>query len=324
MGSPFAGYSGPLSQGKRLLARDVIGAQLGLADVGDIWYVDAGNGSDTAYKKNDPDQPLATVGAALAAATADQDDVIVITGSNSTGRTSESAIIDWNKRRTHIVGNGPPRKINQRQGIGVAASASSGFTVSANNCMFANISIAAFADTDVMVEVTGDYNTFMNVHFQGIGHATPAGETGARALLLTGAEENEFYSCTFGLDTVERTAANATVEQTGTCARNKYVDCDFLIFVDGSSAAAVHFKADTGNCYERYLIFDRCNFLNADTASSTTLTTAFDLSTTGNGTVFLRDSWSKGASDWANNFDALFLTMPIADTDDGGLTKIGT
>ncbi|OGY27938.1 MAG: hypothetical protein A2Z42_04260 [Candidatus Woykebacteria bacterium RBG_19FT_COMBO_43_10] len=254
--------------------------------------------------------------------TADQDDVCVIAGSSSTGRTAETAAITWAKRRTHIIGNGPARSINPRNGMAFAASISPGLTISANNCSFTNISIATFEDNNVLVEVTGEYNTFNNVHFQGIGHATAGDDTAARSLLLTNAEENEFNNCTIGLDTVTRSAANASLELTGSCPRNIFRHCYFPAYCDAATPTFV--KSDTGNAHERFLIFEDCIFNNADTGSSTTMTVAMDLSSTGNGTVFLKDSWCKGATDWTNTFNNLFVTMPLADTDEGGLTKIGT
>ena len=313
-------YIPALKQGHKIMPENIAG-MIGLPSVGRIFYVDPGvsaSGSgrsvNTAFK---------TVAEAYAVAGADNDDVIIIAGTSSTGRTTEAAAITWAKRRLHLIGNGPARQINPRNGVGVAATdTASAFIISANNCIFQNISFAAFVDTDVLVEVTGDYNTFNNVHFQGIGHATPAGETGARSLLLTGAEENEFNGCTIGLDTVTRTTSNASLELTGSCARNIFRGCLFPIYT--SSAAALFVKSDTGNAHERFLIFEDCIFNNADTGSSTTMTVAMDLSSTGNGTVFLKDSYVKGCTDWTNTFNNLWVTMPVSDTDEGGITKIGT
>lgn len=313
-------YIPALKFGHKIYPEDIAG-MIGLPSVGNIYYVDPGTGSDSAGGRTREDA-FATLRTAYAALTADQDDVVVICGSTSTGRTSETAAITWAKRRTHVIGNGPARKMNPRNGVGFAADLSPCFTLSANNCSFTNISFASFTDNDILVDITSDYNTFRNCHFQGIGHATPAGETGARCVRLNGAEENEFYNCTFGVDTVTRTAVNATLEATGTCARNKFIGCDFVIFT--SDAGAVHVKADTGNAFERFMVFDDCLFMNADLDSSTTLTVNMDLSATGNGTVIVKDSWSKGATDWTNTFSHFFLTMPLADTDEGGLMKIGT
>src|SRR3990167_5141989 len=301
---------------------DSIAGVIGLPHVGEIFYVDPGAGSDTANAGKSPDDAFATVTQGYAALTADQDDVVIICGSSATGRTAETAAITWAKRRTHVIGNGPLRSINPRNGIAFGASISPGLTVSANNCSFTNISIATFEDNNVLVEVTGEYNTFNYVHFQGIGHATAGDDTAARSLLLTDAEENEFNNCTIGLDTVTRSVANASLELTGSCPRNMFRHCYFPAYTD--NAGVLFVKADTGNCTERFLTFEDCIFNNADTGSSTTMTIAMDLSTTGNGTVFLKDSWCKGCTDWTNTFNNLFVTMPLADTDEGGLVKIGT
>lgn len=311
-----------LKYGHKIYPEDLAG-MIGLPHVGNIFYVDAGNGNDSTNSGTSQNDALKTVAAAYAKMTADQDDVLVIASESSTGRTSESAVVTWAKRRTHIIGNGPARTVNSRNGIGVYASnTASAFVISATNCSFNNISFAAFGDTDVMVEITAGNNTFNNVHFQGIANTTPAGETGARSILITGAGENEFNNCTIGVDTVTRSVANASLELTGSCARNIFRGCIFPIYT--SSADALFVKADTGNCTERFLIFEDCIFNNADTGSSTTMTIAMDLSSTGNGTVFLKDSYAKGCTDWTNTFNNLFVTMPLADTDEGGLVKIGT
>jgi len=317
-------YIPALRYGHKIYPENIAG-MVGLPSVGDIFYVDPTAGSDTANAGKDANDAFATVAKALTAISADNDDVVVVAGTGSTGRTAESAVIDWSKRRTHIVGNGVGRRINSRNGIGTnydGGSTTPVFKVSANNCTFSNISIASFNDNDVLFETTNDYGTYNNVHFQGIAHTTPAGEAGARSVLLTGAEENEFNNCTLGLDTVTRSAANASLELTGSCARNQFRGCLFPAYV--SSATALFVKSDTGNAHERFLIFEECLFNNADTGSSTTMTIAMDLSSTGNGTVFLKDCHGKGFTDWTNTFNNLWVTMPLADTDEGGLMKIGT
>lgn len=294
-----------LARGLKVYPEHLAG-MIGLPSVGDIYYVDPGAGSDTANSGTSQDAAFASVTAALAAMTADQDDVCIIASSSSTGRTSEAAAIDWNKRRTHIVGNGPLRKINPRNGISFAATATGdpSFTVSATNCSFTNISIANFNDINVLVDVTAAYNTFDHVHFQGIGHATAGDDTAARSLRITGSDEVIVSNSTIGLDTVARSAANASLELTGTCARCQFINCDFPMWNDNAGVLAV--KADTGNCYERFLKFDHCMFLSPTVVgSSTTNTVMMDLSATGNGTVILDGCGQLGATDWANDFTAL-------------------
>lgn len=308
-------YIPALKSGHKIYPEDVAG-MLGLPSVGEIFYVDPGNGSDSNNGKRHS-QAFATVTKALTAVTADQDDVVIIASTSSTGRTSETAAINWNKRRTHIIGNGPRRKINPRNGMSFgSAVVSPCFTVSATNCSFTNISIAQFNDVNVLVEVTADYNTFNFVHFQGIGNDTTGDDTAARSLLLTAAGENEFYNCTIGLDTVTRSAANANLEITGSAARNKFFNCDFPMYADNAGAFWV--KADTGNCFERFLLFDNCNFWNPTDGSSTGLTAGMKLSATGNGEIrMINTSWN-GATDLATDYTCLYSNTPVYDTQDSG------
>src|SRR3990167_3280150 len=299
-------------------ANDLAG-MVGLPSVGDIFYVDPGAGSDSANGGKDRDDAYATLTQAHTAMSADNNDIVIIDASSATGRTSEAAALTWSKRRTHVIGSGPSRRINSRQGVSFGASISPGLTISGNNCSFSNISIATFSDNNNLVEITSDYNTFNNVHFQGIGDDTAGDDTAARSLLLTASEENEFYNCTIGLDTVTRSAANASLELTGSCARNKFISCDFPIYAD--AATPVFVKADTGNAYERFLTFENCYFNNPVDGSSTAMTVGMDLSATGNGQVVLFNSYFTGCTDIANDFTATNLAGSVQATNStGGLT----
>lgn len=315
-------YIPALKYGAKILPSDLAG-MIGLPSVGNIFYVDADDGNDTANSGTAADDAYKTVTQAFSQMTADQDDVLIIAGTNSTGRTTEAAAIDWNKRRCHIVGNGPARKINPRNGVSFnALGGASAFTVSANDCSFTNISFATFTDNNVLVEVTSDYNSFNYCHFQGMGLQATADDAAARSVLLTAAEENEFTNCTFGIDTVTRGAANASLELTGSCPRNKFINCDFPIFTD--AATPLWIKASTGNCYERFLIIDGCNFFNPDNASSTTLTDGMTISATGNGDIYFLNSTWRGATDLASDFTNFYSNIPVFDTADAGLVKAVT
>ena len=319
-----ARYIPALARGHKIFPENLAGA-LGLPSVGNIWYVDPGAGSDTANAGKDPDDAYATIASAFAAATADNDDVIVVAGTSATGRTAETDNITWSKRRTHMVGNGGPRRINSRNGLGTASTLTGEtttaiFTVTANNCIFSNMSFATFQDNNILVEVQSDYNTFINVHFQGIGHADAGDDANARSLYINASEENEFINCTIGLDTVTRSAANSSLELSGSCARNKFINCDFPMFADAATPTWV--KADTGNAYERFLTFENCTFFNPTNASSTALTIGMDLSATGNGDIYLLDCWWRGATDLANTYTNLYANMPVVDTGDQGLVII--
>lgn len=309
-------YMPALKQGAKIFPEDIAG-MLGLPSVGNIFYVDPGAGSDTANSGTTRDDAFATLTQAYAALTADQDDVVIISGSSSTGRTTEAAAMTWAKRRTHVIGNGPARRMNQRNGISFgSAVVSPCLTISATDCSFTNISIAVFNDINVLVNVTGSYNTFRFVHFQGIGNDTTGDDTAGRSLVITGAGENEFYECTIGLDTVTRSAANANLELTGSCPRNKFIRCDFPMYAD--NAGAFWLKADTGNCFERFLLLEECNFWNPTDGSSTGLTAGFKLTATGNGEIRMINSSWNGATDLSTDYTCLYSNTPVYDTQDSG------
>lgn len=310
---PARNYIPALKYGHKIMPNDIAG-MIGLPSVGNIFYVDAANGSDTANSGTAYNDAFKTVGHALAQMQADNDDVLIISSTASgSGRTTETGAIDWNKRRTHIIGNGPIRNINPRNGIGFPALGGSVcFTVSAQDCSFTNISIASFTDNNVLVNVTADYNTFNSVHFQGIANDTTGDDTAARSLVITGAGENLFVNCTIGVDTVTRSTTNASLEMTGSCPRNQFVGCLFPMYAD--NAGPVFVKAATGNCNERFAIFDSCLFLNAVDGSSTTITVGMDVGATGNGVIFMKDCWMRGATDMCDTYTNVYVTNPTVNT----------
>src|SRR3990167_3438282 len=304
-------------------ANDIAG-MVGLPNIGEIFYVDPTAGSDTANGGKDADDAYATVTQAHSAMSADNDDLVIVAGTGATGRTSEAAAVTWSKRRTHIVGNGPARRMNARNGV--AAGYSGGtttavFTVTGNNCSFTNMSFATFNDNNILVDVQADYLTFTNVHFQGIGHADTGDDANGRSLLITDSGENEFNNCTIGLDTISRGgAANSSLELTGSCPRNSFRGCLFPMYADGATVTWV--KADTGNAFERFLIFEDCLFTNATLGSATVITVGMDVSTTGNGQIYMVNCPWYGATDLVNNVTNVIQANPVYDTNDQGLMTV--
>ena len=296
---------------------------LGLPYVGKVFYVDPSAGND-ANSGTGQNKALATVAAAYAKCTSGKHDVVIIAPTGGTGRTTETAAITWAKRFTHLVGSAAPSQLDIRAGMSFSSAVVSPcFTISENGCIFKNLTIAVFEDINVLVKVTGEYNYFSNVHFIGIGNTTTGDDTAGRSVVLDGASENLFEGCTIGVDTVTRSVANSSLELTGVSARNIFRSCLFPAFTDNAGVLFVDITANDG--VQRFVIFENCLFLNADVSSSTTMTVGIKVfSANLNGTVVLKDSYMKGATDWASGFAQLFLTMPLTDTDEGGLMKIGT
>jgi hypothetical protein len=313
-------YVPALRYGAKILPQDLAG-MLGLPYVGNVIYVDPTAGSDTANGGTAQNDAFATVAKAYSVAVSGQNDVVLITPTGGTGRTTEGAAIVWAKRFTHLVGNAAPVPFAPRAGMNFSSAVVSPcFTLSENGCIFKNITFATSEDMNVMFNVTGSRNYFEGCHIQGSTNDTAGNDTAWRALVLTAGEENLFVGCTIGVDTFTRSAASANLELTGTCPRNQFVNCLFPTFND--NAGPLFVKADTGNCNERSLIFKGCSFINPILASSTAMTIAMKLSATGNGTIFLQDCMVYGATDWTDVYTNLFVTMPVVNTANQGFAII--
>ena len=199
------------------LASEVLG-QGPFPQVGNVWYVDAVNGSDTANSGSTPDSAFATLYKAHSAASDNNYDVIIVApgGVASGSGTNESVYGAWtfSKNLITVIGSSAPTAISPRSRIlwntAGQSTSSALLTVSGAGNSFINLQFGSFVDNNILVTVSGDRNFFQSVHFAGIGDATAGDDTAARSLLLSGAGECRFVDCTIGLDTVARSAANAS------------------------------------------------------------------------------------------------------------------
>lgn len=308
----YSNYAPALRHGAKIYPEDIAG-MIGLPSVGNVYYVDPGVTSSGGGRSQE--DAFKTVTEAYNAMVADNDDVCVIAPSSSTGRTSETATLTWAKRRTHIVGNGPLRNGWNRAGIGFSSAVTTpSMTISANNCSFTNFMIYNSNDVNVLVNHTGDYNTFNYVHFAGIANATTGDDTAGRCLVLTGSDDNQFNSCTFGIDTVASSAANAQIELASGSARNAFSNC--LITHWSDNAGSFFVIADGTNDIDRYVLFDHCWFHNPIHSGGTNNTVAMNLGADIGGAVFLWDSFLTGATDWADDFTLCYAL--------GGMDTLGT
>lgn len=306
----------PLSLGYKVHANDIAG-MLGLPYVGDVFYVDPNSGADTNNGKAQ-NKAFATVGAAFSAATAGKHDVIIIAPSSTSGsgRTTETAVITWNKRCVHLIGNAASTPQNTRAGMNAPAlSAGVSFLdVTADGCIFANITIAGFSDVDELVEVTGSRNRFDSVHFAGLGNATAADTAAGSSLHLTGGQENHFINCTVGLDTVTRGAANFTLELESAASRNVFENCRFIMHADATSP--FHVKLEGTSAIDRWVEFRDCTFYTFWTNDADKITAVFDTSEqTATGHILLTGNTTMiGADDWEASDTGRIFLQPYINT----------
>lgn len=241
-----------------------------------VFFYDPVNGSDsntgTSFQS-----PLKTLTAAEDKCTANQHDVVIALA----GATADTptASVTWDKNYTHLIGLGGdlPGMGQRSRIVGSAANDLAVImTISASGCIFRNLQFFQGGDAATAlgaVLVSGSRNFFKNVFFAGGGHATPAADAGMYSLTVSGSE-NYFETCTIGLDTIVRAAANSELIVSG--VRNEFKSCKIL----SNSVTAGKFlvKLDNAGGDLRYTYFSgECLFYNYTENWATGITNAFDM-----------------------------------------------
>jgi hypothetical protein len=244
-----------------------------------------------------PESAVKTLVKALALATANQNDIVLLySESNTAANTTDyqSATLDWNKDMVHLIGIGANSRFSQRARIAALAGStviSPVLTVSADACMIKNIQVFGgnSSTTSLLaVKVTGTRNVFENVHMS-VGAAVQS-EPAAAALKIDGGAENYFVDCVIGNDT---TAIDADTEGClwvdGAATRNWFKSCLFAAFI--SAAGFEHVVLEDATAIDRFLMFEDCIFysISANNAAPQDQIFEFKASLT-QGHVILKDS----------------------------------
>jgi len=294
-------YIRALKFGHKIYPEDIAGL-IGLPYVGTVYYIDPNSGNDSASGRT-YGSALKTVAQYYSLAVSGKHDVGIIAPSGGTGRTAESSVITWAKRFTHLVGSGAPLVQDTRAGIGFSGAtgtATSSLSITENGCIFKNLTFTTTDDVNVPVEINGgDYNAFIGCDFKGALNATSGDDTASRALYITGGQENAFYGCTFGMDTIMRSAANATVEFASAASRNVFEGCRFLAAID--AATPVHVLFTGTSAIDRWIEFKECSFYSFSANDGTAMTACMNLSAqTATGHVLVTGApfLDLGITDW--------------------------
>ncbi len=300
--------------------------------VGNTYYLNPLTGSDTSGNGSSA-APYATLAVAYAACVSGHNDVVVLIGDGGTTATARvNTAFTWSKNATHLLGWCAPGLFSQRARVaplGSVTAFANFFTLSGNGCIFQNIQFFHGFDTGVAAEicmtVTGQRNVFQNCAIDGMGDTTGAASAASRSLKIggAGAGENLFQDCTIGLDTVTRSAANATVEFAGATPRNVFRRCYFPFMT--SSATVLGILGTGDECVDRFNVFDDCMFFNAIKSTSTAMTVlgSFTTASPGGAVLFKRCS-SVGATKFGDtNFLAnSYVDMPAVSGSAGGLMVV--
>lgn len=264
---------------------------------GNQFWVDETNGSDG--NTGGPQDPFATLSQAHSVCTADNNDVVFLTGTIHTTATTT-----WSKNKTHLIGLSPNLKSQARARI--SQTGSTVFTplvnVTASECIFHDIgSFHGFANASAQIcwQDSGGRNEYTRCLFGGMGNTTAAAQAGGRSLLVTGSTgENTFTDCQIGLDTVTRSAANASLELAAATPRNVFKNCIFPAMT--SSASALFIKTAAAAAIDRFTWFQECVFANAIQSTSTQMTVGISMAASAGGMLVMQRCTSIGATKWGD------------------------
>lgn len=286
----------------------LLGSIAGIPFTGTYHFVDPDTGNDG----NDglsPDSAKDTLASALGDAIDGNNDVIVLMGDGTTGGTArQTANLAWNKDATHLVGVTAPTYVSQRARISPSSGSDIAtlVTVTGDGCMFSNFSLfhGDLAAAGVCWLDQGERNYYGNVHFGGMGTQAAADDAASRSLVIgaagTGRGEHTFEHCTIGLDTIDRGAANASLEFLGASPRNVFRNCLFPMKRDAGEP--VHVNIGVGGI-DRFAWFQDCYFQNF----GTDIAEVMSVNASGGGDVMVQRCSSIGATSIRNGAGLVFV-----------------
>jgi hypothetical protein len=323
----------------------VVGGIGGIPLTGTWYFCDPANGAD-GQDGTSPETAVATLYRAHALMTAGKNDVCVLIGNGAASGTARlstalaqsidstvtAGTLVWSKNACHLIGVTAPTMNFQRARIAppsgtytVTTFGSANFvTVSAAGCIFQNFSLFNGFSTGGANQIcwtdTGGRNYYNNVNFGGMADAGSANSTGSRSLKIgaAGTGENTFVNCVIGIDTVTRTAANASLEFAGGTPRNAFYNCTFPF--QGNTAGILGIVV-TGSAMDRTQLFDNCKFINNVGSTSTTMAAVSTIAASSGGLLLMHNCSKMGITDWgtdANSLAQTYINMVAATADNGG------
>lgn len=234
---------------------------------GNSWYVDAGVGSDSNVG-NTPTTAFATIGAAVDAATTNNDDVIFLSANTAHALTD---MLTVSKSRLHFVGTGVGfRKYGQRARItmGVTTDTADVFMVknlgvgnSFTNIKFANGNTVT--ENVAAVGEGGEYTSYNNCEF----YDSTELDSDTHAEVVCNGDSAQFYNCTFGslADSVSgnkiRPAVLLTAGTVGSGLVSRDVLFDGCKFWKNAGGTATVMVKGGATDVERVMEFHDCQFV---------------------------------------------------------------
>lgn len=320
----------------------VIGGAGGIPLTGTWFFVDPANGSDgNPGTDPSPTGALKTLYQAHAKMTSGNNDVCVLIGNGGTSGTARlstalaqtinsaatTGTLNWTKNACHLIGETAPTMNFQRARIAPPSGTYTQATFGSGNfvvvtgvgCIFANFSLFNGFSTGGVNQIcwtdTGGRNYYYNVNFGGMADAASAADAGSRSLLIgaAGTGENTFVSCVVGIDTVTRSAANASLELAGATPRNTFINCDFPF--QTSSATVLGIIGTGTGCIDRNTVFANTRFINNVQSTSTTMSGLATLPASAGGLLYMdTGTVMVGITEWgtdATTRGQIYIASPL-------------
>jgi hypothetical protein len=189
--------------------------------------------------------------------------------------------------------------------------------VSGNNNAFYNVHISN-SDTSALslggLQVSGHRNAFVNCHVVGGGGCAAA--AGIYSVKIAAGQENTFYACSIGSDSVDRgNNACQDIYLSGAVARNRFIDCETAGHCSaGTAKYAVYYNATTGG---RPTMFIGCRFYNWNTAGGNTRQAVAFAGTGANDMIFVKNSSLYGYAAWGGSA-VVYIDSPAVTASAGG------
>ncbi len=199
-----------------------------------------------------------TLATAESALTTLRNDVILVSPESH----SLASSLTWDLNEAHLIGLAPETRVNHRARIGMSTTFTPMITVSGYGNSFRNLYTmhGTAAGDYVGWAITGNRNSFHNIHFGGPMIAAQGGHASYEGVTLT-ATECFFKDCTFGVATIGRDELTPnltiTVPATG-YAHNIFQNCTFLLFADDTDPYFVKLANTSGVLLTEFL---GCRFI---------------------------------------------------------------
>lgn len=257
----------------------IFGSEMVVPVPADIHHVVTSKSSSSVHytklheREVDENNIHATIAAAYAATTNNENDVVILSPESH----SLSSSLTWANYHTHFIGNAGGRPAQfQRARFGASADFTPVITLSGWGCTWANMRIMhgrGNAGNLVGVNLSGHYNNWTNMHLYSPGDTTE-GDVGATMMSLSLAGGNNYFEgCVFGVDTVLRSAANSLININTSGVNNIFYRCLFHMFQDASTPYLIWCASGTG-VQNRWTYFEDCLFVAYSANWATPLTCA--------------------------------------------------